>query len=119
MKLKTKLLEYFLLASFSVLAQKAIELKSPNGTIKVSVNLSDQIYYSVSYNGDELLNKNHLSLSLRNEVLGSGPKLISAKNTAMVTVIKPYIPLKFSTITSKYNKLLLSFKGVYAVEFRA
>lgn len=119
MKLKTTLLAYFLLASFSVLAQKAIELKSPNGNIKVSVNLSDKIYYSVSYNGDELLNKNHLSLSLRNELLGSGPKLISAKNTAMVTVIKPYIPLKFSTITSKYNKLLLSFKGDYAVEFRA
>ncbi|MES2829415.1 MAG: glycoside hydrolase family 97 protein [Bacteroidota bacterium] len=109
-----------LLTSIStLLAQKTLELKSPNGAIKVAVTLSNKIYYTIYHNNDQLLQKNHLSLSLRNELLGKDPKLLNSKTTSVSNIIKPYIALKFSTINSRYNKLLLTFKGNYAVEFRA
>jgi alpha-glucosidase len=110
-----------LLVSFlgSGFAQKTLQFKSPNGAIKVSVTISDKIRYSVSYNADELFANNSMSLELKNDVLGTNPKLISGKSSAGSQIIKPYISLKYSTITSQYNKLLLTFKGNYAVEFRA
>ena len=100
-------------------AQKSVELKSPDGQIKVSINLKEKIYYSVFYNADELFTNNSLSLDLKNEALGKNPKLVSAKSSAEQTTLKPYIPLKYSTVISKYNMLILNFKGNYAVEFRA
>ena len=51
-------------------AQNKLELISPNGELKVSLNLSDKIYYSIDYNGDVLLKDNTLQLTLRNQVLG-------------------------------------------------
>ena len=39
-------------------AQNKLELISPNGELKVSLNLSDKIYYSIDYNGDVLLKDN-------------------------------------------------------------
>jgi len=98
---------------------KGIELKSPNGGLKVSINIADKIYYSISSGGDLLLENNHLQMSLRNEILGQKPKLVSSKKKQGNEIIKPYVSLKFSTVKSNYNSLMLNFKGNYAVEFRA
>lgn len=98
---------------------KNIELKSPNGGLKVSVNISDKIYYSISSGDDLLLEKNHLQMSLRNEVLGQNPKLTGSKKGQGNETIKPYVSLKYSSVKSNYNSLTLSFKGGYNVEFRA
>jgi len=121
MNSKSFFLTVLLLTSFlgSGFAQKPLELKSPNGAINVAIVITDKIYYSVKYNTDELLINNSLSLKLKNDDLGTNPKLISTKNSSSSTAIKPYIPLKYATVTSKYNKLLMTFKGNYAVEFRA
>ena len=69
------LLLLFLSIAFGISAQKKAELQSPNGEIKVSLSISDKIYYTISYNNDVLLEKNHLSLNLGNETLGLNPKL--------------------------------------------
>jgi alpha-glucosidase len=105
--------------SISSFAQKSIELKSPNGAIRVSLNITDKINYSVSYNVDELLTNNRLALDLKNDRMGTNPKLISTKVSNGTSTITPYVSLKYSTVTSKYNKLVMNFKGNYAVEFRA
>jgi len=98
---------------------KSINLTSPNGEIKVAINLGDKIYYSVTDQGKELLTKNHLGLTLSDGQLGTNPKLASTKKGRGNEVIKPYVPIKFSTVQSVYNWVLLTFKGNYAVEFRA
>ena len=41
-------------------AQNKLELISPNGELKVFLNLSDKIYYSIDYNVDVLLKDNTL-----------------------------------------------------------
>jgi len=100
-------------------AQKKMELKSPNGSIKVAFTLTDKIRYSVSYDSDSLLTNNSLGLELKDDALGTNPVLRNARSSTGEDTIKPYISLKYSTVTSKYNKLLLTFKGNYALEFRA
>lgn len=85
----------------------------------MAIILGDKIYYSISENGIELLTKNHLALDLSDGILGKNPKLVSSKKAKGEEIIKPYIPLKFSTVKSVYNSLLLTFKGSYAIEFRA
>lgn len=98
---------------------KSISLTSPNGEIKVAITLSDKIYYSVSDQGKDLLTKDHLALTFADGVLGKNPKLTSTKKGKGDEIIKPYVPVKFSTVRSVYNWVLLTFKGNYAVEFRA
>ncbi|WP_299290314.1 glycoside hydrolase family 97 protein [uncultured Mucilaginibacter sp.] len=110
----------FLALAIQTFAQnKPIDLMSPNGQLKVSVTLGDKIYYSIAANSQELLTKNHLALTLSDGTLGENPKLISAKKTKGEETIKPYIPIKFSTVKNNYNDLLMTFKGNYIVEFRA
>ncbi|MGF7080068.1 glycoside hydrolase family 97 protein [Mucilaginibacter sp. UYCu711] len=122
MKLINKFICCALLCSgvaVQVRAQKTIDLASPNGQIKVAITLGDKIYYTVSDNNTDLLTRNYLALNLRTGKLGENPKLTGTKKTKGDETIKPYIPIKFSTVRSTYNDLLLTFKGDYAVEFRA
>ncbi len=112
----------FLLSLLSVqgIAQdKKVDLLSPEGHIKLSISLDDKIYYTVSNDNKDLLTKNHVTLTLRDAVLGENPQLISTKKRKGDEMITPYISLKFSTVKSVYNDLLLNFRGDYAVEFRA
>lgn len=113
------LLLLFLSIAFGISAQKKAELQSPNGEIKVSLNISDKIYYTISYSNDVLLEKNHLSLNLGNETLGLNPKLSGQKANKVNEVLTPVVPLKYSSVKNQYNSLLLTFKGDYSVEFRA
>lgn len=113
------LLLLFLSIAFSISAQKKAELQSPNGEIKVSLSISDKIYYTISYNNDVLLEKNHLSLNLGNETLGLNPKLSGQKANKVNEVLTPVVPLKYSSVKNEYNSLLLTFKDDYSVEFRA
>ena len=96
-----------------------MELASPNGEIKLSLRITDKIYYAISYNHDELLNECYLQLTLSDQVLGQHPKLTSQKRTQVNETLSPVVPLKFSTVSDHYNQLRLNFKGNYAVEFRA
>ena len=99
-------------------AQNKLELISPNGELKVFLNLSDKIYYSIDYNGDVLLKDNTLQLTLRNQVLGENPKLRRQKRTSVDEQLTPIVPLKYAKVNNRYNQLLLTFKD-YSVEFRA
>lgn len=113
------LLLLFLSITFSISAQKKAELQSPNGEIKVSLNISDKIYYTISYSNDVLLENNHLSLNLGSETLGLNPKLSGQKANKVNEVLTPVVPLKYSSVKNQYNSLLLTFKSDYSVEFRA
>lgn len=99
-------------------AQNKLELVSPNGELKVSLNLSDKIYYSIDYNGDVLLKDNSLLLVLKNQVLGQNSKLRRQKQWSVDEQLTPIVPLKYSKVNNRYNQLLLTFKD-YSVEFRA
>ena len=58
-------------------------------------------------------------MQLGDQEAGSQPKLIKASKKSIDESLKPVIPLKYSTVSNRYNQLLLKFKGDYSVEFRA
>jgi len=100
-------------------AQKSYELTSPDGTIKVSITLSDRISYSIANNGEVLLKDNIAALTLRNGALGAKPSLASQKHNAVDEIIRPVVPFKFAEVRNQYKQLILNFKGNYSLEFRA
>ncbi|WP_216848972.1 glycoside hydrolase family 97 protein [Pedobacter sp. L105] len=99
--------------------QIPLVLKSPNGDLNVTVSIGDNISYAVSAKGNLLFTNAQLALVLKNEVLGQKPKLLNSKITKAEEVITPYVSLKYASVKSVYNTLLLNFKGNFSVEFRA
>lgn len=98
--------------------QHTQNLVSPDGNIRISVNLSDKIYYDVCYQNEKLLNQCNLQMEIGDQNLGTNPKLSGISRKSMDESLKPVFPLKFSTVPNQYNQLLLNFKGGYSVEFR-
>ena len=119
MKQHLLVLTVFLFLGLNGLHAQKLELKSPNGEIMLSLNISDKIYYSVSRDNNELLRNCYMQLGLQGQTLGENPKLTSQKRTQVNETLKPVVPLKYSTVRNHYNQLRLNFKGNYAIEFRA
>lgn len=106
------------IAGGSNLSAKVIDVKSPNGEIKVSVDVKDKIYYSVSYGNDLLLKDCRLNLQLANETLGDNPKLRNTKRGVINENVMREVPLKNAVVKNYCNTLRMNFAGNYAVEFR-
>ena len=99
--------------------QKAYQLASPNGDIKVSVTVSDKIYYNVAYGQETLLENGVMQLQVGKQILGEKPRVTKSTTRSVDENFQPVIPFKFSNIRNHYNQLLLKFNGNYSVEFRA
>ena len=115
---KHLLLALTLCASLHSYGQKIQRLSSPDENIQVAINISDKIYYDIIYQQDTLLKQCNLQMQLGDQEAGSRPKLIKASKKSIDESLKPVIPLKYSTVSNRYNQLLLKFKGDYSVEFR-
>ena len=107
-----KLLLLFLFICGLVLhaqAQKNVELSSPNGEIKVSVRLTDKIYYDVACNDERIA---------REAVIGAGTvitastKIIDVSQPEPVTY-KGYVPPRSVVIPGSYPKKFAA--GEYGV----
>ena len=105
--------------SLYVQGQNIHKLASPDGNIQISVNLSDKIYYDVICRNETLLKQCHLAMEIGDQRLGTNPKFTKVSHKNIDESLKPVIPLKFSSVSNRYNQLLLDFKGGYSVEFRA
>lgn len=97
---------------------KEISVQSPNGALKVNIELKDKIYYSVLAGNDLLLDNCSLSLTVGSEVLGTQPKLRNMKRGVINESIKREIPLKNAIVKNHCNSLCLNMGGGYSVEFR-
>lgn len=117
-----KIKHFFLILLSLMMAgfySNATELLSPNGRVRIKIDLANKIYYSI-YSGDQLLMaKCSLGLNADGLLLGENPKLKNQKRTKISEEIRPSVPLKFSKIANICNVLILSFDHSYAVEFRA
>ncbi|MEY8685053.1 glycoside hydrolase family 97 protein [Bacteroides sp. AN502(2024)] len=112
------LLAVYALAYNHTAYAKNIRVSSPDGTLKVNIELTDHIAYSVSADEQVLLERCSLSLSLGNEVLGVNPRLRSTKRGTIDETVNREIPLKNAQVRNHCNTLLLTMAGDYAVEFR-
>jgi len=109
----------FIIISVGNVFAEPLEIKSPHGELRVSIDLEDQITYNIFYGKDVILQNCSLQLDLQNESLGVNPKLISKNTSSISEIITPTVPLKNATIKNNCNVLVLNFEDDYSVEFRA
>ncbi|MBT1702306.1 glycoside hydrolase family 97 protein [Chryseosolibacter indicus] len=113
------LILFFVLLSFSSIAQTEQVLKSPDGKIAITVSLGDQILYTVKHENDVIIAASPISMKLSTgETLGSKPKLSAAKRSKTDQAIEASL-YKRKKIQDSYNELKLTFKGDYGIIFRA
>lgn len=95
------------------------EIKSPDGKIKLGINVGNEIFWLVEIDGILVLNQSAIALELENESLGKNPRVLKSKLTEINETSEAIVPYKFRNIVNHCNELLLKFKGDYAIRFRA
>ncbi len=101
------------------LSAKDYTVSSPSGKIKVNVSVNNDVTYSVSLSGKEIISPSVISMTLDDgTVLGENGKVRKTKTTEVNQEIVPVVSRKHSKIEDHYNLLTLSFKN-YTLEFRA
>jgi alpha-glucosidase len=108
---------FFLFISLGLFA-KDYKISSPNGLITVNVNVDSQIKWSAAVDNQPIFEGNTLSVDLGTSVLGSNPKVISAKTSSVNEVVSTVVAVKSKTIQNNYNQLVIKLKPDYAVSFR-
>ena len=116
---KQFLLSAVLCLSLTAFGQKVHQLASPSGNIRISVELHSKNQKDVPQGNLALMDSCVFGLAPGSHQLGIHPKLNKVVRQNVNEELTPIVPLKFSTITNRYNQLLLKFKGGYSVEFRA
>lgn len=97
---------------------KEVSVQSPDGKLKVNIELKDKVYYSVYSGSDLLLDNCSLTMTLGSEVLGEQPKLKGIKRGKISESVKREIPLKNAIVENHCNTLRMNMAGNYAIEFR-
>ena len=96
---------------------KTLTLSSPDGSNVLTVNTDNGITWSVSRNGEVIMDGCSLSMTVGDEVWGTGKCSISRAET-VTEHIEFTVPRKYSTLDISYNTASMKFKG-YRIEFRA
>ncbi|MBQ8051744.1 MAG: glycoside hydrolase family 97 protein [Bacteroidaceae bacterium] len=99
-------------------AQKRVSAISPDGQVKVTVTLSDRIYYDVESHGEKLFQQCHIGMVLSDRTLGEKPVLKGKRVQTVSETITPIHPLKSSQVQNNYTLLTLTMGGGYKVEWR-
>lgn len=100
--------------------QHSFGLLSPDKRIEVSIEISDEIRYSVQFKGKQILQPSALALTVEGRgTLGANPKMATTDRQSRDDVIRPVVPQKSKEIVDKYNELTFWFEGNYGVVFRA
>ena len=115
---KKKGLFVLLLAVSLGASAKDYPVNSPNGKIKVTVSVDQEISWSSSVDGVPVFDHSSMKLDLGSEILGTGPKVRSARKSSVNETVEIPVPVKSKTVSDHYNQLTLNFKGGYAVTFR-
>ena len=110
---------FILITGMNCWAQKEFVLTSPDGKLKATVNVGEQITYSLMHESTVVLSASPVSMTLSTgEMLGKAPKGVRAKQTSVNRkVTSPFY--KKSEVTENYNELALAFNGNYGLIFRA
>ncbi len=103
----------------SLLAQE-YQLSSPDEQINLNIRIDDVITWSANYNNQTLIEPSVISMNVNDDVeLGEAPKVRKQSTSNGDEVLTPVVPLKSSQVKDQYNQLTLTFRGGFAVDFRA
>jgi alpha-glucosidase len=108
-----------MLVSISVKAQN-YSLSNPNKSILVSINVDDDITFSVAHQGKEVIKNAQIALDIEGyDVLGKHAKVKKVKTRSHDAFVTPVVPQKKAKIKDEYQELTIHFKKKYKIIFRA
>lgn len=109
----------FIAATSALSAQKSYQVQSPDNKLTVNIVVDDQITFSITHNGTEILSPSPISMTLQNgEVLGGKAKVSRVTRGATDKVI-PSPLYKKSEVIDVHNELTIEFQKNYKLIFRA
>ena len=107
-----------LLAITAFAAPKTYELKSPDGRLTVSVNAGEGIFYTLSHEGDLLLDKSLISMATVQGDLFGGVQPVKKVTRRSVSQTLPTVLYKKAQVKDEFNEMTLKFKK-FSIVFRA
>ena len=104
---------------FVSLDAKQYEVTSPSGVLKMTLEVGEDLSYSLSVDGKMVMNDCALSMTLADSrVLGVAPKVQKVKATSVEeTIVAPFY--RQSSFETAYNALNVKFAGGWSLELRA
>ncbi len=113
------LLAVFLLIGLVSNGAEKKEILSPDGKIKVVVEVKDQLYYSVYYENNALLLPSAINMAWQNGTsLSAQPKIKKTSTRSNNSIIISPVPEKRKYIPDHYNELTIHFAQPISVQFR-
>lgn len=116
-----QILLIFLLLPFVKISQaQKYTLKSPSDKLELKVSVANNISFSATMSGQSVLNKAIVSMEISDGKIWGNNSKVSRKETGYKKeIIKPVVAKKYNSIENEFNFLILRFKGLYELEFRA
>jgi len=111
---------FMLMILFATIIQaKTYDVLSPDKNIRIQVSVDKNITYAVFFKDKEIVAPSPVSMTIDNGVvLGRNPKVTKAKKNSVKNEITPVVKEKRRVIPDNYNKLALTFKNNFGLEFR-
>ncbi|MFV0506848.1 MAG: glycoside hydrolase family 97 protein [Bacteroidales bacterium] len=98
--------------------EKTYTLASPNGRIIATIIAGNELAWSLHMNGQNIFDRNKISLSVDGVDLGKKLSVRSAKQTNHRGKQECPVPAKSKIIEDNYTQLQISFRNDLAVSFR-
>lgn len=113
------LLTAILLTAASALRAGEYIVTSPDGKIEVEVSTTPDLRWSVSREGERLLDASRIGMKIAGaEPFGTAPVVRRAVTRSVDERSDALVPTKFRELHDRCGELLLSFRGGWAVRFR-
>ena len=95
------------------------ELTSPDGRISVTINVGEDVRYSVMHDSTVIINESAISMELEDgTILGVNGLVDKVKNKTVNEDIRAYF-YKKTTVKKSYNELVINFKeNFFRLTFR-
>ena len=106
-----------LIATISSAAPRNFDVVSPDGTLKASIVIADEITYSISKNGHDILASSEISMKFSDGTSFDAEGYRKASRLSVDNILTPPFYRK-SHVSEKYNELALTFK-TFKLIFRA
>ena len=119
--MKKSLILMLALCSLSIAQAKPTQkqITSPDGTLKVTVTIADDVRWSVEDDGKSIIEPSQIAMQIgQSEVWGEKPSLRKA-TVGKIDEVIPSPLYKKSEVDNRCTTLTLAFKGDYAIELRA
>lgn len=113
----TKYIVLFLFCLTATLSAKVVDVLSPDGRTKASIEIDKKVTYSIFRNGDKILKESPLSLTVGGKVWGENKKCKKVSQRIVNEKVGILVPRKYKEAENHYNQLLLSYND-YEIEFR-